>query len=1498
MSTLNDSDALVVSINGLNYQIRNDQMSTVNDTDLFLVERAGTQYQVTGADLKVSFEPTVKAPVLSSVALSADSSNVNRFTDADYDINLVLSPEGFPVSAKSLKAEVRGQLAVTGETSEIVSVNPPKTLFSTTLYTGNDGDQTITNGIDLAGEGGLVWSKLYDQGFSHALVDTVRGVGNVLVTNMTDGQVSGPASVKGFNADGYLIGADTYVNSAPYGYASWCFLKAPKFFDIQTYVGDKIAGKKISHALTSVPGAVIVKDYDNGSAWRVYHKDLGPTQSLFLSSDQKGYTSTSSWADTAPTLIDFTVGDDDDTNKAGGNFVAYLFADEPGRIKCGSYVGAGEQTVDVGFTPGWVMIKNTTENADWIVVDNKRTNADDTYSYQIFPNRSDAQTPQTHVEFLPTGWKYSVSGLIPLNNNGNTYIYVAIAANTETDSSLTLASSEGLTNGGFLPGDLIQQDNSPMVPRSSAITDVNNITAVAASITWSGGAGVSGGVVYGYGFDGSNNASQADLVASYTTSGSAIAFKVSNWPASGTGIEIAPSSDTLQGGRVILQEGTGTTFDQVVVIPVTAGTGYVYLRLLASEAGAQYNIDLAAEVPPESTVLTLRNSNGLGDFEVGDSVQESVTGSYLKDTEPPAGLKDLFVTDANTQRDWDLFVANQASAFSFAGNTYLSFPAGTSITFDYVSASGGTFTFAFGSPTTIALSGDVNNAGDQSVTGDTSGSPSDIFIQLQSGHGQFTLTAANTCYLYGRSIFGTFGEVKITAIDSLVPDVTTDGGAWSVDQAISGPSKPVTATFVSADPSVPSMTVSDLTGPWSASTGNYAINTVTNPVLVTPKTSAISAVTELLMRSGIPSASNITSSTSLGQITLPPAGTLYSIRVSIEEWQLASYMQFGFSKPDSRWSDAAYNSRNNGLYQFSDFPIAEFNGGLGTGPAAGSAGQGMKYASDDSSADWLGDANSGSAQFIYDSSGNVWLKLNDIYVYSNTINKPAVFNPRAGLAGNPMWTGLDSTYFFGYLTRAQPSYPSLTVDGTDYLDSFVLALTDYTDLDQFAVGDSVYVADFAQSPFFSTTLYSGNQADDRQILTGVDNTSKSLVWIKVRTTNDEHVLVSGDLGMNEYGTYNWLASNTAGSAIAGYAGITSLDSNGFRINQPSTAFNSADNDYVAWNFKAAPKFFDVQKFVGTGQPGNQISHDLEADVGMMIIKSMDTTDTNWQVWHKDLGNTATAVAELDSIDQRFFNGSVWSSTPPTSTHFTVGQSSNSNTEGYDMIAYLFADTPGLIRCGGYVGTGNAGLEVTTGFETQWLLIKRVTGAEDWVIFDTARGWTDTVAEMLAPNSPAEESPIPGNIAPTSTGFITLSGGWTAVNASGEEYIYVAIAKDAFASPPSGTLSSIAGLDMTLSNVTPPWEVGQQVTMDQKEAVVSRLYCELDTLGNVKELLTTDPGYVEQASNSAGHVLSFPTEFTSGFDPDTALPPGTSLKVFAKAENPMGYSEGESATIFP
>ncbi len=87
-------------------------------------------------------------------------------------------------------------------------------------------------------------------------------------------------------------------------------------------------------------------------------------------------------------------------------------------------------------------------------------------------------------------------------------------------------------------------------------------------------------------------------------------------------------------------------------------------------------------------------------------------------------------------------------------------------------------------------------------------------------------------------------------------------------------------------------------------------------------------------------------------------------------------------------------------------------------------------------------------------------------------------------------------------------------------------------------------------------------------------------------------------------------------------------------------------------------------------------------------------------------------------------------------------------------------------------------------------------------------------------------------------------------------------------------------------------------MDEKEQVISTLYCELDALGNVSDLTSTDPGYTTQASNLAAQAITFPTQFTSGASPDAVLPSGTSIKVFAQASNALGSDTAESNTLFP
>ena len=67
-------------------------------------------------------------------------------------------------------------------------------VFSAYLFNGNSGTQTITNGINFAEEGGMVWCKNRVQGSHHEIADTERGTatgangGRILRANDTSVQ--------------------------------------------------------------------------------------------------------------------------------------------------------------------------------------------------------------------------------------------------------------------------------------------------------------------------------------------------------------------------------------------------------------------------------------------------------------------------------------------------------------------------------------------------------------------------------------------------------------------------------------------------------------------------------------------------------------------------------------------------------------------------------------------------------------------------------------------------------------------------------------------------------------------------------------------------------------------------------------------------------------------------------------------------------------------------------------------------------------------------------------------------------------------------------------------------------------------------------------------------------------------------------------------------------------------------------------------------------------
>jgi hypothetical protein len=390
-------------------------------------------------------------------------------------------------------------------------------VFSTYLYTGTGAARTITNGINLSANGGMVWGKVRSTAQGHIISDTVTGTQKGLTTNSTAAQYSDPQAITSFNSNGFTVGTTGEYNLNGATLASWTFRKQPKFFDIVTYTGNGVAGRTVAHNLGSVPGVMIVKCTDTaGEPWYVYHRSLGATKHILLNSTDAAQTNIEPWNNTEPTSTVFTLAQYNSSNGNGKSYVAYLFAHDAGGfgttgadnvISCGSYVGNGVagRTVTLGWEPQFIMIKASTDVYGWHMIDTMRGTSSSSTNLlsqnMVSANTNGAEFAQNYGA-LPTATGFYLNDS---NNNGNgtgnTYIYIAIrrgpmavptlgttvfgiSARTGTNANATVTGGSGVDDAVFVKN------------RGAAVADLlsSRLTGTEYLVTSTTAAGVAAGV--------------------------------------------------------------------------------------------------------------------------------------------------------------------------------------------------------------------------------------------------------------------------------------------------------------------------------------------------------------------------------------------------------------------------------------------------------------------------------------------------------------------------------------------------------------------------------------------------------------------------------------------------------------------------------------------------------------------------------------------------------------------------------------------------------------------------------------------------------------------------------------------------------------------------------------------------------------------------------------------------------------------------------------------
>ena len=340
--------------------------------------------------------------------------------------------------------------------------NNAVTGHSSVTYTGNGGTQTI-KGFPFTPD--LLWIKQRSGAQGHSVYDVIRGFDKkVLETSSTGAETTETAGVVGIDTNGFKLSGNNTIrggtNASGGTYVAWAWdagdsdpvsntagsitstVKASTAngFSIVSWQANNQTVSTVGHGLSQAPDLVIIKNRSSSTnaQWVVGHSGFGFNGQGYLNSTGAFGTNSGSFNNTAPTSTVFTVGTDQTVNLGTNDYIAYCWHDVTGKQKFGSYEGnntATGPTVNVGFRPGFVMIKNADGTGNWNIFDGSRFPFADNDLF-LRANLTAAEVDGSgegadayEVEFTSNGFIPKASGASSRSqvNGTGTYIYAAFA---------------------------------------------------------------------------------------------------------------------------------------------------------------------------------------------------------------------------------------------------------------------------------------------------------------------------------------------------------------------------------------------------------------------------------------------------------------------------------------------------------------------------------------------------------------------------------------------------------------------------------------------------------------------------------------------------------------------------------------------------------------------------------------------------------------------------------------------------------------------------------------------------------------------------------------------------------------------------------------------------------------------------------------------------------------------------------------------------------------